>query len=424
MAEYRPSIPYSVRDQHIYIPGKTRHGKSTLMHRMVHQDIANGAGVTVIDPKGDFIPKLLDWIPPHRVDDVISVSLDNPVPIDWLDYKNDDEKEALVGELKYLITKGATAEHAPLMTAILTDIIYTLLLYNERQHEPSQRATFLDIHYFLSDEEKRETILSLLKDTRFYRRWKDDFPNPKDRQPTMIRMNPFINSRTMSTVFGCPNPKLNIGDVMDNRKVLLVNIGGLSEVNRMFGTLVLTKIQQATFRRYKLHERERIPHFLYVDEFQECQTSTFNQLLSMAGGYGLRLCLANQFVGQLDDIVRKSIFGNVGSYIVFCIGSDETRFFRDIALPYDHAELARFPKYRALFKIAGEPEAVIKRTLPIPTLHRPTPAEPIRTRTIAHYACPPLRNPEPALESKRDDTGPAKPFNFNQGKTRGPSRTR
>src|ERR1035441_603242 len=105
MSDYRPSIPYSVRDQHVYIPGKTRHGKTTLMHRMVHQDIKNGAGVTVIDPKGELVPRLIAWIPEHRVDDVITISLDDPIPIEFLDHINDDEMEALVGELKWLITR-------------------------------------------------------------------------------------------------------------------------------------------------------------------------------------------------------------------------------------------------------------------------------------------------------------------------------
>ena len=420
MSDYRPEIPYAVRDQHIYIPGKTRHGKTTLMHRLVYQDIHNGAGVTVIDPKGDFIPKILDWIPTHRVEDTIAVSLKDPVPIDFLDYKSDDEKEALVGEIKYLITRGVTAEHAPLMTAILTDIIYTILLYNERQNDPEQRATFLDIHYFLSSETRRNKILSLLKDTRLYHRWVDEFPNPKDRQPTLIRMNPFINSESLKKVFGCPNPRLNIVDVMDNRKVLLVNIGGLSETNQMFGTLIITKIQQAAFRRHSLLERERIPHFVFIDEFQECQTQRFNQLLSVAGGYGLRLCLANQFVGQLDTVVRESVFGNVGSYIVFCVGDNDTRHFRSIAYPHDCKELANLPKYRALFRIAGDPEAAIKDTLPVPDLVRPSPAEFIRRRTIEQFACPSRHVADSDLESHPDDPPgtprQSNPFPANQGK--------
>lgn len=419
MSEWRPSIPYAVRDQHIYMPGKTRHGKTTLMHRMVYQDIKNNAGVTVIDPKGDFAKSLLDWIPPHRIDDTIYLSLENPVPVDFLDHKNEDEREALVGELKYLITRGATTEHAPLMTAILTDIIYTILLYNDNQPNPSKRATFLDIHRFLAEEARRETILEGVKHTRFYRRWKDDFPNPKDRQPTLIRMNPFINSSSLSKILGCPNPRLNISRVMDKRKVLIVDLGGMAESNQMLGSLLIAKIQQTTFRRHSLLERERTPHFLYIDEFDLCQTAQFNNLLSRAGGYGLRLCLANQFVGQLDDVVRKSVFGNISSYIVFCVGDDETRHFRAVAQPYDCAEIARFPKYKALFKIAGEPEAVIKNTLPLPANpYYTSPAADIRKRTIEQYFVPPSHMPSIANTVGND----AKPDDITSQQRKDPAR--
>ena len=164
-----------------------------------------------------------------------------------------------------------------------------------------------------------------------------------------------------------------------------------------------------------------MPHFLYVDEFQNCQTSKFDELLSMAGGYGLRLCLANQFVGQLEERVRKAVFGNVSSYVIFCVGDEETRYFRSIAQPYNCEDLAHFPKYRALFKIAGEPEAVIKDTLPIPPLTHPSPAAYIRNRTIERYGWSPRQEPQAELESKQDG---GSTFTTNEGKTRGPKRPR
>jgi hypothetical protein len=217
-------------------------------------------------------------------------------------------------------------------------------------------------------------------------------------------MNPFINSETLKKVFGCPNPPLNITDVMDHRKILLVDIGGVSEVNTMFGTLIITKIQQATFRRHKISPHQRIPHFLYVDEFQECQTAKFNQLLSMAGGYGLRLCLAHQFVGQLEPIVRQAIFGNVSNYIVFRISDDDTRFFPSLALPYECEALADFPRFRALFNLSGQPHAIIADTLPLKPIQEQSPAEIIRNRTIQQYQCPYGQDAEPIIKSKRDDS--------------------
>ncbi len=119
-------IPYPVRNQHVYVPGKTRHGKSTLFHSMALQDIQNGAGVCVIDPKGDLVNSLIHHVPESRDNYCVYLSPQDPVPIDFMDYRNDDEKETLVGELKYVITRGMGAKEAPLMDAIMTDLLYTL----------------------------------------------------------------------------------------------------------------------------------------------------------------------------------------------------------------------------------------------------------------------------------------------------------
>src|SRR5258708_4212806 len=105
-AEHEIRIPYEIRDQHVYVPGKTRHGKTTLLHRHIVGDIENGAGVTVLDPKGDLVESLLDYIPEPRKDDCIYLDLKNPVPLDVMSYADEDEKESLVGELKYIVTKG------------------------------------------------------------------------------------------------------------------------------------------------------------------------------------------------------------------------------------------------------------------------------------------------------------------------------
>jgi hypothetical protein len=397
------------------------------MHRMVYQDIQNGAGVTVIDPKGDFVPDLLNWIPEHRRDDVIYLTLENPLPLQFLDYKKPDEREALLGEVKYLITKGAGPEHAPLMNSIIIKLFYTLLDYNENPAtKPEDRATLLDMHYFLSNEARQKQIAAGLRNRDLIAHWRDSFPNAKDRAPTLIRMDPFIYSDSLRKIFGCANPKLSVSWVMDNRKILLVGIGGVSEVKQMFGTILLAKIQQVMFRRAaeNIPVRARIPHFLYVDEMQNCQTAKFDELLSMAGGYGLRLCLANQFLYQLDEKIKRSILGNVSSFIIFAMDHAETGAFKAIAHPYDHTEIAKLPQYRALFKIAQEPEASFHNTLPPPpepTKEQMFWADSIRKRTIEQYACPPRQEPAPDLESKLDG-GTA--FTTNEGKTRGPKRSR
>lgn len=376
---------YDVRNQHLYVPGKTRHGKSTLFLNMAIQDIEQGAGICVIDPKGDLVNRIIHYVPEKRKDDCIYISTHNPVPINFLDYKDDTEKETLVGELKYVITRGMSAESAPLMDAIITDLLYTLL--DARESMPKFDITFLDVHRFLSAEKRREHIMQFVRDPELRARW-DTMPNPKECAPTLTRMTPFVRNPSLRRLFDCPEPTLNIAELMDNRRILLVNLGGVSESTRIFATLLIAKIRQAAFRRGTpgpsfVPESQRIPFFLYVDEFEFFQTQDFDQILSFAAGYGLRLTLANQFIGQLDSNIRQSIFGNVGSFIVFCVSPDDARFFRHIAGEHD---LANIEKYEALYKIAGQ-RPVLKST---PAPPEPSPvshAEYIRKRTIDLYSC-------------------------------------
>lgn len=377
-----------MRNQHIYIPGKTRHGKSTLFHAMSYQDIKNGAGVCVIDPKGDLVNSLIHWVPESRRDDAIWLSVRQPVPINFMDYRDDDEKETLVGELKFVITRGMGAEQAPLMDAIITDLLYTLLNANENPDLPAvDKATFLDIHRFLADENRRKQLLRYVTDHELRHRWETSFPNPKECAPTITRMTPFVRNPSLRKLFDCPKPTLNISEVMDNRKILLVDLGGISESTKIFATLLIAKIRQAAFRRTSIPQSKRVPFFVYVDEFEFFQTSDFDQILSFAGGYGLRLTLANQFVGQLDDRIRQSIFGNVGSFIVFCIGDQDIRHFKSIARPHDPERLAQLPKYTALYKIAGQGDPVIKAAPPPPPFAKDSHADYIRKRTLEIYGC-------------------------------------
>jgi hypothetical protein len=290
-------LPYKVRDRHIFIPGMTGHGKSTLIHAMAYQDIKNGAGVCVIDPKGDLVKQLRHWIPKERVADTVYLDLDTPIPLDFMSYSSPDAKEALVGDLKYILTRGESTEHAPLMNAILEDLIYTLLGANENPNIPLERkATFIDIYDFLENEERRAEILRYVTNPRLKRRWDKDLPNPKDRRPVISRMTPFVNSKSLSTILGTPNPKLNIADFMNNRKIVLVDLGGVGESKMLYGSLLISRIQQAAFGRHNIPKEKRVPFFLYVDEFENFQTSSFHKIISQARGYKLCLTVGCQWL--------------------------------------------------------------------------------------------------------------------------------
>lgn len=403
-------IPDTDRPMHIYVPGKTRHGKSTLLFWMALQDIAQNKGVCVMDAKGDLVNHLLRYIPKRRADDTIYLDINTPVPLDFMSYENDGEKRMLISELKYLLLKTVEPQHAPLMNANLTDLIHTLLNYNENPNTPDHcRATFLDLFYFLDNPERRDVILSRLTDHDLYRRWKNDFPNPTERSRITTRMTPFVRSQTLTAIFGAKKPKLNIPECMDSQKVLLVNLGPIDEIQRMYGTLLLSQIRQGAYRRAN-PQYPRVPFHLYADEFQEFQTSDFDQMLSMAGGLGLYLTLANQYAEQLDSRILASIKGNVSTFIMFRIAKDTAQqFVHEIPSPksewlwkrssttglmdcterpisFDPADLARLPVGHALYR-AADGTAAFVHTLPPPEPMEEDYAQYIRNRTKDIYSC-------------------------------------
>jgi hypothetical protein len=267
----------------------------------------------------------------------------------------------------------------------------------------------------LSDPDRADFIKSFVADQELLKRWNKNFPNPKDCQPTLTRMTPFVRNPSLRKIFECPDPEINIAHLMDNRKILLVDLGGISESTKILGTLLIAKIRQASFRRAAVPQSRRIPFFLYVDEFEFFQTSDFDQILSFAGGYGLRLTLANQFIGQLDTKIRQSIFGNVGSFIVFCISLDDAKFFRHLT-PED-VNLAHLPPHYAMYHIGGR-ASVVKKTPPPP----PTPtqahldiAASIRKSTLDIYSCKSAPLSHTSGDGTKPDPEPTLPHDAGKG---------
>ena len=359
----RPKLPYKIRDRHIFIPGATGQGKSTLIHFMVCQDIKNGAGVCVIDPKGDLVKQLIHWIPENRVEDTIYLDLNTPIPLDFMSYSNPDAKDALVGDLKYILTRGESTEHAPLMNAILDDLIYTLFDANDNPKIPAElRATFIDIYEFLENEERRKEILHFVTDAKLKRKWLNDFPNPKDRRPVISRMTPFVRNKSLLTLLGTPEPRLNIADCMNNRKVLLVDLGGVSSAKIVYGSLLVSRIQQAAFARHSIPKEKRIPFFLYVDEFENFQTSSFDKIISQARGYRLCLTVGCQWLSQLRKEIEDALF-TVSTYLIFALTEKDSKKFKALMRPYDTDALVGLRQGEA-FYIINKKSPILVRTPP------------------------------------------------------------
>ena len=329
------TINQNDRQRHVYISGKTRYGKSTLMHAMVYQDMRAGHGLCVIDGKGnDKDPlslQLLDWVPKHRKDDVTYLDIDDPIPIDFMSCKDEGEAAARASDIGEMFNR-LDSTIGRRMDSILQWILVSLNVIG--------KPAFLDIYDVLTNEAERERIRahSAIRNhprlSHFWGEPKDDKKknNRKkinDEMPlsekmikgesgialAITQMTKFVLSPPLVTVLGKAENPLNIEEAIANNRILIVRLNAGDPASIIYGSLLTSKIQQAIFRR---KPREAHPPFmLYVDEFQDYKPAAFDRTLSQGGGLGLYLTVANQYFSQLDDSTRSAIEGTVSTFFFF-----------------------------------------------------------------------------------------------------------
>jgi hypothetical protein len=294
----KSTLKGDLRPKSTYIAGNPGTGKSSLIQSMALQDIENGHGVCVIDPTGDLVNRLVHWIPKYRVRDTIFFDTDNPVPIDFFSYRNEPERTVLADQLLNLFD----LEGAPVARPRLQRVIGTLFDANDNGGD----CTFLDIQHFLESEKRREQILKRAPHRR--EQW-TPFPKPSETVSIVERMTPFTESPTLRTMFGAAKPKLNIWDVMQDKQILLVNLKD-TPTDLFIGSLIVAKVQQATFGRRYIPEDQRTPYYLYIDE---CHTimrfcaPEFEAILTRARKYKLCLILANQLASDLPKEIQAKL---------------------------------------------------------------------------------------------------------------------
>lgn len=397
-----PHIPDSLRSRHVYIAGATQHGKSTVIERMALADIERGHGICVLDPKGDLIKSIVHKIPRNRADDVILLEASNPVPIDFMGWETEQERQTLAADIFQTFLQFSTMTTGDQWLSVLRAVIYTLL--------DARGCSFLDINAMLVDDAAREQILARVTNPDILDYWRLEYPLLKKDapQPVITRMKQFIFSPPLKTLLGTSRAKLDIFECMETRKVLLVDLTGAGKANgNLIGQLLVSKIQQSAFRRERQPRDARVPFHLFADEFQNFQTSAFDTILSEAGGYKLCLTLANQGLYQLEPKIKDAIFTNVtGGWIVFHIDEKDVSNFKLKALPLDAQQLAALPPHTAFVKIGSESPAIFK-TPPPAGNQSESHAEYIRKRTLELYVCTPVpRSRTYRNEAKPDDIKP------------------
>lgn len=316
------------RGRHVYIIGQTGTGKSGLLELLALSDIFHNQGYAIIDPHGDFAIDNLKFIPPNRIKDVVYFNPAdtafplgfNPMEITDPAMRNNISSE-IIGVLKRMFAES----WGPRLEYILRYAVLALLEYPD--------TTMLDITRILTDKAFRGKVLAQVHDTVVLQFWRVEFASWQDKfvaeaiAPILNKVGAFVANPIIRNIIGQPKSSFNIREIMDDGKILVVNLskGLIGEDNAaILGSFLVTKIQLAAMSRQDIPRVEdRRPFYLYVDEFQNFATDSFAVILSEARKYGLNLTVANQYVSQMPDTVRAAVFGNVGTMISMRVSPED-----------------------------------------------------------------------------------------------------
>jgi hypothetical protein len=321
-------LPRSDRGRHLYILGQTGVGKSALLELITISDIYSPFGFAVIDPHGDYAQGILKRIPASRANDVIyfnPADLDHPVAFNPMEVTDPKLRTHMVSELIGVLKKMFES-WGPRLEYILRYSLLALLDYPE--------STMLDITRLLTDKNFRKDVIDHVTDPVVTNFWNVEFQSWNDKfaaeavAPVLNKVGAFTANPLVRNIIGQPKSSFNIRQIMDEGKIMIVNLsrGLVGEDNAaLLGALLVAKIQMAAMSRADLPADQRVPFYLYVDEFQNFATDSFATILSEARKYGLNLTVANQYIAQMSQEVKDAVFGNVGSMVAFRMGADDAR---------------------------------------------------------------------------------------------------
>jgi len=325
------------RLRHFYVVGQTGTGKTTILTSMIIQDIKNGDGCCMIDPHGNDIQEILAHIPPERYDDVIYFDpgyAERPMSLNMLEYDQrfPEQKTFVVNEMMSIFNKlfDMKAAGGPMFEQYFRNA--TLLVIED----PESGNTLLDISRVLVDKEFRDMKLSKCKNPIIVQFWRE-IAEKAGGEGSLQNIVPYITSKfdvflsneIMRPIVSQEESSFDFREVMDNKKILLVNLskGRLGEINSsLIGLIIVGKILMSALSRTDSFGKELPPFYLYIDEFQNVTTDSISSILSEARKYGLGLNVAHQYVSQLEEGIKNSVFGNVGSMAIYRVGTEDAEF--------------------------------------------------------------------------------------------------
>jgi hypothetical protein len=389
------------RRRHVYIIGQTGTGKSGLLENLALQDMLDGRGFAFVDPHGDSAEKLLGMVPKERVEDVIYFSpgdMSNPVGLNLFEFDNDEQKDFLVQEaiamLYRLYDPGHTGIIGPRYEHWFRNAALTIMA------DPNG-SSFIDIPQVFNDNDFAKEKLKYVKDQTVLDFWNKEMAQTSDYHKSEVlgwfvsKFGAFLSNEMMRNIIGQTKSGFNLREIMDKKKILLVNLskGKTGELNsQLLGMIFVMKFQAAAMGRADIPEDQRQDFSLYVDEFQNFATDSFEGILSEARKYRLNLILANQFMTQLNDKIREAIIGNVGTVISGRIGTTDAELMvKKFSPVFDAEDLTKLPNFESVASVMinNVPSAPFSMSL-IPPLGQSNPqlADALKRLSAAKYGRP------------------------------------
>ncbi len=381
------------RSRHVYVIGKTGMGKSTLLENMAIQDIQNGEGMAFIDPHGGTAEKLLDYVPEDRVKDVVYFApfdIDFPISFNVMEDVGADKRHLVASGLMSSFKKIWVDAWSARMEYILNNILLALLEY--------PNSTLLGVNRMLADKEYRKQVVENISDPSVRSFWVDEFAKYGDRYmqeagaAIQNKIGQFTANPIIRNIIGQPKSSFDIRRVMDEKKILIMNLskGRVGEQNAaLLGGMLITKIYLGAMSRADASASDlvRLPHFyFYVDEFQSFASDSFADILSEARKYKLNLTIAHQYVEQMSEEVRAAVFGNVGTMIVFRVGSFDAQIFeKEFSPQFLSDDIVNLGQYQMYLRLMIDGVG----------------SKPFSARALPPIVAPPHSNREGIIENSR-----------------------
>ncbi len=375
------------RSRHMYVIGKTGMGKSTLLENMAIQDLRNGEGMAFIDPHGSAVETLLNYVPANRVNDVVYFApfdLEHPIAFNVMEDVGYDKRHLVVSGLMATFKKIWVDAWSARMEYILSNTLLALLEY--------PGATLLGVNRMYTDKGYRKKVIDNVKDPVVKDFWIKEFNTYTDRYTQEAtpaiqnKIGQFTSNPLIRNIIGQPHSSFDIRTLMDNKKILLINLskGLVGDTNmKLLGSMITTRVFLGAMSRADLPPdqlKKSNPFYFYVDEFQNFANETFAEILSEARKYNLNLIIAHQYVEQMEEEVAAAVFGNVGTTVAFRVG------------PFDAEKL------EVVFAPEFEPEDLVN--LGFAQIYLSLMIDGIGSRPFSAVTIPPIEQPQRAYRQE------------------------